>query len=228
MSGEQTKLWYLSQINLFRELSEDMLQEIAEASQMRDFEGGRYIATPHDDTGERIYFLKKGEVEVYESTEDGKKIIIDILQPGDILGYTNIAQESPTEHKQFIRAHSPVTLCIMPRSDFLALLEKKPDLALKIIKQLSAKLSATESRLRHAALGNAETRVLKELERLWGQYGVTEDGVRKITRKFTHEELAQFIGMTRETVTRTLSQLAKKKKISIDTRGAVVLRQNSK
>jgi len=85
MPEENTKLWYLSRVNLFRDLPEDILTQIAETSQMRSFEKGRYISTPNDE-GERIYFLKEGEVEVYESTDEGKKMIIDILKPGDIFG----------------------------------------------------------------------------------------------------------------------------------------------
>ncbi len=225
MPDEKTKLWYLSQINLFRDLPEDILKEIAETSQMRSFEKGFYISTPHDDdVAERIYFLKEGEVEIYEST-GGKKMIIDILKPGNIFGYDNIAAESQDTNKQFIKANKDVTLCIMPKKDFLALLERKPELALKIIKDLSVKLSTTESRLRYAALSNSETRVLQEIERLYEQYGKEEDGRRKLKRKFTHEELANLVGTTRETITRTLGRLVDKKKISIDDSGYIILQQ---
>jgi len=226
MSEAQKKLWYLSQVNLFRDLPEDVLKQIAETSRMRSFEKGFYISTPHDDdTGERLYFLKEGEVEIYESTPEGKKIIIDILKPGDIFGYDNIAAESQDAHKQFIKANKDVTLCIMPKSNFLALLEQKPELALKMIKELSVRLSITESRLRDTALSDPETRILHELERLYEQYGEQEDDHRKLTRKFTHEELANLVGTTRETVTRTLARLVDKKRISVDESGHFVLQQ---
>jgi len=52
MPDDRTKLWYLSQINLFRDLPEDILKEIAETSQMRSFEKGFYISTPHDEEAE--------------------------------------------------------------------------------------------------------------------------------------------------------------------------------
>ena len=75
MPDAQTKLWYLSQINLFRDLTEDVMMQIMKTSHMRSFEKGYYISTPHDDdTEERLYFLKEGEVEIYESTPEGKKI----------------------------------------------------------------------------------------------------------------------------------------------------------
>ena len=225
MPDEKTKLWYLSQINLFRDLPEDILKEIAETSQMRSFEKGFYISTPHDDVAERIYFLKEGEVEIYESAGGGKKMIIDILRPGNIFGYDNIAAESQDVNKQFIKANKDVTLCIMPKRDFLALLEKKPELALKIIKDLSIKLSITESRLRAAALSDSETRILQELERLYEQYGEEKDGRRKLKRKFTHEELANLVGTTRETITRTFGRLVEKKKISIDDNGHIILQR---
>lgn len=224
MPNPRTKLWYLAQVNLFRDLPEDILKQIAETSHMRNFEKGAYIANPHDESGERIYFLKEGEVEVYESTDEGKKIIIDILGPGDIFGYDNIAAESSEERKQFIKANKDVTLCIMPKSDFLELLEKKPALALRMIKDLSVRLSATESRLRDTALSDVDTRVLQELGRLYEQYGEAQNGTRKLTRKFTHEELANLVGTTRETITRTLARLSGKQKISIDDKGHILIR----
>lgn len=222
MTDSKIKLWYLSQINLFRDLPEDILKQVAETSLMRSFEKGRYISHPHDE-GERIYFLKEGEVEIYESTNEGKKIIIDILKPGDIFGYESIASESEDERKQFIKANKDVILCIMPKRDFLILLEKRPGLALKLIKDLSARLSVTESRLRDTALSDSETRVLEELERLYKQYGEEKDGQRRLTRKFTHEELANLVGIARETVTRTLARLIDKQKIYIDKNGHIVI-----
>ena len=223
MSETKTKLWYLAQVNLFRDLPEDILTQIAETSHMKSFEKGRYISTPHDE-GERIYFLKEGEVEVYESTDEGKKMIIDILKPGDIFGYESIASDSGAAvREQFIKANKDVVLCIMPKSDFLALLEKKPGLALRMIQDLSTRLSATESRLRDTAFSNSDTRVLQELERLYTQYGKEQDGRRVLTRKFTHEELANLVGTTRETVTRTLSRLEKEGKIFVDEQGYVIL-----
>jgi len=224
MIDDHSKLWYLAKINLFQELSPEALKEVAQMSRMRDFERDTYISTPHDDDSERIYFLKRGEVEVYESTDNGKKIIIDILEPGDIFGYKNIADDLSPGNRKFIRANSPVTLCIMPRLDFLELLKQKPELALKIIKTFSERLSNAEGRLRDAALYDVETRVFKSLERLCEKYGIEEDGVRKITRRFTHEEVAQFVGAARETITRALSQLAKKGKISIDKSGHIIVK----
>ena len=223
MPETKTKLWYLAQVNLFRDLPEDILKQIAETSNMRSFEKGRYILTPHDE-GELIYFLKEGEVEVYESTAEGKKMIIDILKPGDIFGYESIASDSgDAVREQFIKANKDVVLCIMPKSDFLALLEKKPELALRMIRELSGRLSSTESRLRAAAFSNSGTRVMQELERLYTQYGEEKGGKRTLTRKFTHEELANLVGTTRETVTRTLARLEKEGKVSVSSEGHIIL-----
>jgi CRP/FNR family transcriptional regulator, cyclic AMP receptor protein len=214
MADTDKKLWYLSQINLFRDLPEETIKNIAATSQMRSFEKDFYISTPHDDTDERLYFLKEGEVEIYESSQEGKKMIIDILKPGDIFGYAAIASiDAP---KQFIKTSRDATVCVMPKQDFLALLKQKPELALAVIKELSLQLSATESRLRDTALSNMETRVLQELKRL--------EDTGKLARKFTHEELAQLVGTTRETVTRTLTRLTAKKRIALNKKGHFTLR----
>jgi CRP-like cAMP-binding protein len=217
----QEKLWYLAKVNLFQELPEDILEEIAATSHMRNFEKGRYISTPHSET-ERIYFLKEGEVEIYESTDDGRKIIIDILKPGDIFGYETIVGDQITERRQFVRANKDVIVCTMLGGDFLALLEKKPGVALRLIKDLSMRLSNTEGRLRDTALESADKRLMEELERLYKRYGEESEGQRRLVRKFTHEELANLIGTTRETVTRSMSRLSKNGLIIVNEEGAIV------
>lgn len=226
MADEGKKLWFLSQVNVFRELPLETIREIAERARMRDFAGGDYIETPFDEFHERVYFLKLGEVEIYEAASDGRKIIVDILKEGDVFGYTALGEESRAERgtHRFIKATSPVTVCTMPHSDFLALLERKPQLALRIIKQLSLELADAAGRLREAALEDAETRTLRALERLSREYGGTSvRGERVITRRFTHERFAALVGSARETITRALASLAKKRKISIDKKGNIVL-----
>jgi len=161
-----------------------------------------------------LYFLKEGEVEIYESDQRGRKMIVDVLKPGDIFGYANMGSADLPRH--FIRATKNAVVCVMPKQDFLALLEKKPEIALRVIKELSLQLSATESRLRDTALSDMETRVLGELKRL--------EDAGKLARKFTHEQLAQLVGTTRETITRTLARLTAKNKISLDKEGHVTLR----
>lgn len=228
MTDEGKKLWFLSQVNLFRELSPEALQEIANKARMRAFENDEYIETPFDEFHERIYFLKKGEVEIYEAATDGRKIIVDVLKEGDVFGYTAMGEEdgAPSGKHRFIKATSSVTVCTMPHDDFLALLERKPRLALRIIKQLSLELADAEGRLREAALEDAETRTLQALERMWREYGGTERGERVIARRFTHERFAQIVGAARETITRALASLAKKRKISIDAKGNIILRKD--
>ncbi|MBI2004956.1 Crp/Fnr family transcriptional regulator [Patescibacteria group bacterium] len=225
MEDEGKKLWFLSRVNLFRELAPETVREIAQKARMRDFESDVYIETPFDEFHERIYFLKKGEVEVYEATMDGRKLIVDTLKAGDVFGYTALGDTPGKEggRHRFIKAASDVTVCTMPHDDFLALLERKPRLALTIIKQLSLELANAEGRLREATLGDVEARTLQALEYMWREYGTREAGVRTITRRFTHDKFAQFVGVARETMTRALASLAKKRKISIDKKGNVIL-----
>ncbi len=217
------KLWYISQINLFRELPEKVLKKIAEISRMRDYTKGEFISTPHDDeSGERVYLLKEGEVQIYE-TVSGKKIVVDILEPGDIFGYSALGDQ-PQEDKKFIRASKDAVVCIMPRRDFMVLLETKPDLALRIIQELSVKLSHAEGRLREAALSDIENRLFQELEYLSKRYAREEEGGhRTFTRKFTHETLANIVGTSRETITRALARLEAKKKIRVAKDGRIII-----
>ena len=146
------------------------------------------------------------------------------MKQGDVFGYDNIVSEKSDQGEKFIKANRDATICIMPMNDFLILLSKKPDLALRIIKDLSQKLSIVEDKFRDTVLSDSETRVLQELERLYKRYGKEEAGSRVIDHKFTHEELANLVGTTRETVTRTLAKLLEKDKVFVNDKGYFVLK----
>ena len=212
-------------MDVFQGLSEDMIAQIAEITRTKDFAKGEYISRPSDTESDFIYFLKEGEVEVYESTAEGKKIIVDIMRPGDMFGYNHIFVTPQRGRQQFIKASNKATAFLVPTSDFLALLQRKPDIALRVICFLSAKLADAEHKLRDTALTNPETRLMQELERLYKKYGIEESEYRKITRKFTHEELANLVGTTRETISRLIPRLIKEGKVFTDKAGHFMLKK---
>jgi len=234
----QCVLWYIymvmthvslqnvAQATVFHNLPKEELSAIAGMASEKRFEKGEYIVKPYDESSSgHLFILKEGEVETYESTNEGKKIIVDILQPGDVFGYNYIFEGAGAGHKQFMKARKDAVVYRIPVGELLMFLQQKPEIAMRIICFLSAKLASAEHKLRDVALSNPETRLMQELERLYEKYGEETEDYRVITRRFTHEELANLIGMTRETISRLIPRLVKEEKIFIDKAGNIMLKK---
>lgn len=181
----------------------------------REFSKGELIFGPYDEK-DRIFAIKEGEVEIYQLSPEGRRIIIDILVPGDIFANSPLFTDSHLKANDFAMARSGVVLCILKKADFIDALESMPDLAIGLIGELSRRLNEAANRIRELAVSDATTRVISGLLRFGRRMGREVNGKVIIPMKLTHEELADMTGVTRETVTRALKELRRDGIIDLD------------
>lgn len=215
MDKQAEVIWCLSKVNVFRELPRMLIGKLAEITSEKDFSKGELIFGPYDNE-ERIFVVREGEVEIYQLSPEGKKVIIDILVPGNIFGNASFLSESFVESNDFALARSRVVLCVFRKSDFMNVLKTMPQVALGLIDEISLKLTEADSRIRDLALSDATTRLIGELMRFGKKIGEEIDDKIVFGTKLTHEELAEMTGVTRETVTRVLKKLRKDKIVDLD------------
>ena len=110
--------------------------------------------------------------------------------------------------------------------EFMNYLQKKPELAVRIIEEISQRLTSAESKVRDLALNNVQIRLLNELHRLGEQFGEDQEHETLIKKHFTHEELAERISATRETVTKVMGDLEAKKFLHYDQERNIVLNRD--
>lgn len=218
MAKTAKNIWCLSYVDIFQDLSAQEADHLCEIATSKTYKKGSYLFMGHDDMSDTIFLVERGKVNVYESTFEGKKIIIEQLSRGDFWGYLFPSTKASTLISHFAQAHTDALVSRMNRIDFLAFLQSRPDVSLRLIQNLSEKLMIAESRIKDLALASAEQRLVRELIRLSAQHGKTRGEKVIIEARFTHEQLADRIGMTRETVTRTLILLKKEKIISINSK----------
>jgi CRP-like cAMP-binding protein len=208
-------IWCLDKVNIIRELPEASKQKLAEVASKREVSRGALIFGPYD-SEEKIFVIREGEVEIYQLSQEGKKVIIDILVPGNIFGNSSFSAEPLAETHDFAMARSRVILCVFRKSDFMDVLARTPELAMGLIEEISSKLNEAAERIRDLAVSNATTRLINELVRFAKRAGEeTEDKV-IMGVKLTHEELAELTGITRETVTRMLKKLRQDEILDFD------------
>lgn len=196
------KIWYLKQLNIFSELSDKEIRSIANIVKEKNVARKQIVFFPED--RERLFFLKTGQVEIYEITRDGRKIILDTLGPGNIFGTFSAPGEA-----NFAQAQDDAFLCVAEKDIFLEYISSHPKLASKVVAALMDNLTSAYSSLISVSQSRATERVKYKLLDLGQKYGKKEDGVVYLNRKFSQEQIAQMVGLSRETVSRTLAKLKK-------------------
>lgn len=218
------KIWYLSQVNLLEELPMKDLRMIDKMAPMSEVQKGALIITPNTENN-KLYFLKRGRVRLYKVNEDGKQLTIGLLGKGNIFGETETF--STGSGSAYVEVMEDALVCVLGKKDFEMLLLKRPQIALKMVSILTQRIRESEEMLENFAFRDVRYRLLYLLAKLAKSFGPSKNdetsSYTKLGLHLSHQELANMIGATRESVSVTLSQLTKegivstgRKEIAID------------
>ncbi len=206
------KLHLLSMVDIFRDLSREEIQEIQGMLDMFTCKKG-HVLYRSEEEAEVLFLLKKGKVEVYSLTAEGKRLTIETIGPGTFFGEMPLTAQSM--HQTFAEAVEDSLLCVLSRGDMERLLLQKPQVALRLVESLSRRLEETRAKLEDATFRNAAARVCRALLRL--AQGTSE------LSGLTHQELADSTGLYRETVTNVLNRLQERGLVELGKRKIVIL-----
>ncbi len=197
MPDEQTdKTGYLQMVDIFQDLTEAEIEEIDRATTMSTYRRGKIFYMP-EDTSEVLFLIKKGRVQLYRISPDGKKLVIGTVGPGTVFG--EMALIGQGMQNTFAEAVEECVLCVMSRDDVERLLVTKPKVALRIFEALGRRLREAEGRLEEIAFKGIPARLASLLLQL-----AEEQGGDSIVG-LTHQDLGEQIGTYRETTTQTLN-----------------------
>jgi CRP/FNR family cyclic AMP-dependent transcriptional regulator len=159
------------------------------------------------------FVLCAGQVKLSISSSSGKTLIMRIAKPGEILGLRAILSGSPYE----VTAETlhPCQVAYLRRDDFLRFVAKHPEVYQAVARQLSTLYSGACEQLRTVGLSSSAPEKLARLLLEWSAEAKDSKDGAPIKLPLTHEEIAQFIGTTRETVTRTLSEFKSRQLVAL-------------
>jgi CRP/FNR family cyclic AMP-dependent transcriptional regulator len=160
-----------------------------------------------------IYVLCEGEVKLSISSPEGKVLILRIARAGELLGL--MAAMAGLPYEVTAETIHPCQVAFVRRDDFVRFLAKHPEASQHVVRQMGAQYRGACEQLRTVGLSASAQEKLARLLLTWSE-GIqqTKEGTR-IKLPLTHEEIAEFIGTTRETVTRTLSDFKVRHLVSI-------------
>ncbi len=196
---DDIKLRALSKIEVFRDLSEREMEEIDQATTMSTCEAGRVFYGP-EEYGEVLFLLKKGRVQLYRLSPEGKKLVVAVLEQGAIFGEMSLIGQGM--HNTFAEAIEDCLLCVMSRMDVERLILEKPQVALRFLEAMADRLRDSESKLEDLAFKSIPARLASLLLKLARSNGTDTDSV----EGYTHQDLAEMLGTYRETTTQTLNE----------------------
>ncbi len=188
------KLAYLSAMRIFRDLSLDEIKMIEKSTVMKTLHKGKMIYMPGE-TGEVLFLLKEGFVHLYRLSAEGRKLIIQTVGPMSFFGEMSIIGQRM--HTLFAEAAEDCLVCVMSRTDVERLILAKPQVALRMIEEIGLRLYDIRERLGDCTFKGVSARVASLLLTL------SHDGASPLAGA-RHQDLADMLGVYRETVSSTL------------------------
>lgn len=211
----------LSEFSLFRELNDYELTKITDIAISRDWKKLSHVFLQGDPL-ENVYFIYDGKIKIYKSDISGKEQLVAIMKKGEMFPHVGFFRKGDYPAYAEVLEHS--TLIAIPISKFENVLIENPQLCIKVFKVLGEKIVDLQNRLEEQILNNTYEQIIKLLIRLGQKYGKKlNDGRILLKAEFTNKDLANMIGTTRETISRTLTKMKKDKLIEVDDKGDMFL-----
>lgn len=218
------KLWFLKHIRLFDGISPSEMQEMEKITRMEEVKKRQPLYLPGDPSS-NVYLLKKGRVKIANTAPSGKEVTFDILEPGEVFGELDVLEDAP-------RSTSAETLddaliCVIPRKDFDQYLAMHPNVTVRLTKLIGLRLKKIQSRVEDLVFRDVPARLAHLLSELSKTDGVVDKQGIRLKVKLTHQEMANLIGCSRETVSTTMGQFRDDGLIQMDGRTITIVKPDA-
>lgn len=159
-----------------------------------------------------IYMVLEGEVKLSMNSSDGRRLSLRIARKGEILGLASALSGSPYE--MTAETLYPAKIAPISRREFLGFLMRHPEAYQTVSEELTREFTLACEQLRTVGLAASAPEKLARLLLDWSENGQTVESGAKFRFSLTHEEIGEFIGASRETVTRTLTSFKNRQLVS--------------
>jgi CRP/FNR family transcriptional regulator len=186
------------------------LRRLADCSSVRTFEAHTTLVR-QDAAADQVFNITHGAVMLYRLLSDGRRQVLGFLGKGDFLGLAVGA-----DYDLSVECLTPVQVCRFPRPAFRRLLLETPQLEAELLARASDELTAARAHVTLLGRKRATERVASFLLYRADQQARYEDAGAVIHLPMNRTDIADYLGLTPETVSRCLSMLKRMKAIQID------------
>lgn len=183
------------------------LEKFLSGSKIINYKKGEIILRPGD-TPQGISFIKSGYIKDYSISKDGEELILIIFKPEDFFPIRWTLLDKQSTH--YFEAMTDVELRRIPRDQFIDFVKDNSDVFYELTKFILVRLGGIMQRMEYLAFGNAEEKVASILSICAERFGKKDKNRTVIQVSLTHKDIANLVGVTRETVSLELKKLEKK------------------
>jgi CRP-like cAMP-binding protein len=209
----------LRTVPIFNELTDEDIGHLARLTSRRRYPKDTVIFFENDE-GDSFFMIVEGRIKVTILGDDGREIILSVLSVGDFFGEMALLDNEPRSATAIAVEESE--LLLVQRSDFQAVLTDNRSITGALIRVLTARLRRANHQISTLALLDVYGRVARVILDMAREEGKRLKDGRIAFRRATHQEIANRIGTTRETVTRMLKDLERQGLIQVEGKEIVV------
>jgi CRP/FNR family transcriptional regulator len=215
----QEQIRLLSMVDILGPLSDEEMEDLAKRTPDTFLEQGDVLYSPKAST-ERLFILKEGRVQVYEVDRGGEEITLSVVEDGNVFG--EMALTGQSLEGLYVRALTPSTVVSLRREELEKLIMNKPEVGMRLVRELAEKLHASEARYADIIGKDVPARLATLILQLVDSEGVVSSESYRIPTRYTHEQLASMIGCKRVAVSRAFSRLKEAGAVQLKERHIIV------
>lgn len=210
----------LRNIPTFRELDEQEFEKLATITIKHSFQRKANVFM-QGEPRHAVFFACKGIIKIYKIDMNGNEQIVSFQKKGDMFPHTGFFDQTP--YPATAEVVEPTELIVIPLKQFEQLMMETPTIAVKVMRVMGEKIRELQSKLQEFVAHDVNHRVVSFLLRLAKEHGTSEKGHIQIDLPLTHQEFANMVGTTRETVNRVFNQLKKDEIIAMNRKKIMIL-----
>jgi len=209
----------LRTVPIFSELSDEDISSLAHLALRKRYPKDTVVFFENEE-GDFFFTILEGRIKVTILGDDGREVILSVLGPGDFFGEMALLDNEPRSATAIAVEESE--LLSLHRNDFQSVLNDNRSITSALIRVLSGRLRRANHQISTLALLDVYGRVARVIVDMAREEGKRLRDGRIAFRRATHQEIANRIGTTRETVTRMLKDLERQGLIHVEGKEIVV------
>ncbi len=212
-------------VPLLADLNQEEIDKISEGVVFTNYKKGEYIFRTGD-KADKLYIVVSGKMKIYNYLSDGREQILYIYSPGDFVGAFNLLKED--EFKYNAEALEDTTISTLSKNKFNDIILKNPEITLKVLEKAYERIRDAEGLVVRLSAANADAKVAGLLLELIKDFGSKEGANTILELTINREEMGNYAGISRETMTRKLNHFKELSYIDFIGNKKIVIKEENK
>lgn len=191
-------------VSIFSSLDTEQLLKVVNLIIHKEYKKGELLVL-EGEAMDSLVILNEGQAKAFRTTQEGREQILHIFSEGDFFGERNLLRNQASAYS--VEALEETHVCLIHKREFQVMIQDFPDIALKVMEALCERLDRLENTVETMGTRTVEARVSSVILEFANKYGKPHPKGLMIELPLSREGIANYIGLTRETVSRKMSVL---------------------